>query len=112
MQLKTITELLNLPNFQVVSVLEHNKTSIHLYIDLVKPVASVCSACGAEHHSSIHSVGWIRVEDLPMCGRRVFLYVPKRKTLCPKDGKIRVEQFDWLRGRFTTRFAEQVYRLT
>ncbi|MBC8523853.1 MAG: ISL3 family transposase [Chlorobium phaeobacteroides] len=112
MQLKTITELLNLPNFQVVSVLEHNKTSIHLYIDLVKPVASVCSACGAEHHSSIHSVGWIRVEDLPICGRRVFLYVPKRKARCPKDGRIRVEQFDWLRGRFTTRFAEQVYRLT
>jgi len=40
MQLKTITELLNLPNFQVVSVLEHNKTSIHLYIDLVKCRAS------------------------------------------------------------------------
>jgi transposase len=112
MQLKTITELLNLPNFQVVSVLEHNKTSIHLYIDLVEPVAPVCSVCGAEHHSSIHSVGWIRVEDLPICGRRVFLYVPKRKVRCPKDGRIRVELFDWLRGRFTTRFAEQVYRLT
>jgi transposase len=112
MQLKTITELLNLPNFQVVDMLEYKETSIHLYIDLIEPVAPVCSACGAVHHSSNHSTGWIRVEDLSLCGKRVFLYVPKRKTRCPKDGRIRVERFDWMRGRFTTRFAEQVYRLT
>ena len=112
MQLKTITELLTLPNFQVVKMLEQNDTSIHLYVDLVEPVAPVCSACGTVHHSPIHSIGWIRAEDLPLCGKRVFLYVPKRKARCPKDGKIRVEKFSWLRGRFTTRFAEQVYRLT
>jgi len=112
MQLKTITKLLNLPNFQVVKVLEHNKDDIHLYIDLIEPVAPVCSACGSVHHSSVHSTGWIMAEDLPLCGKRVFLYVPKRKSRCPKDGKIRVEQFCWMRGRFTTRFAKQVYRLT
>jgi len=112
MQLKTITELLNLPNFQVVSVLEHNETEIHFYIDQIEPVAPICSGCGAIHHSSVHSIGWIMVEDLALFGKRVFLYVPKRKSHCPKDNKIRVEQFDWLRGRFTTRFAEQVYRLT
>jgi len=112
MQCKTITELLNLPNFQVVKLLEHNEADIHLYIDLIEPTAPVCSACGAAHHLSIHSVGWIMVEDLPLCGKRVFLYVPKRKIRCPRDGRIRVEQFDWLRGRFTSRFAAQVYRLT
>jgi transposase len=112
MQLKTITELLNLPNFQVVKVIEHKETDIHLYIDLVEPVAPVCSGCGAVHHSPVHSIGWIMVEDLPLCGKRVFLYVPKRKSRCPQDDRIRVEQFDWMRGRFTTRFAEQVYRLT
>jgi transposase len=112
MQLKTITELLTLPNFQVVSILEQNDTSIHLYIDLVESVAPVCSACGMVHHSPVHSIGWIRAEDLPLCGKRVFLYVPKRKARCPKDSKIRVEKFSWLRGRFTSRFAEQVYRLT
>lgn len=112
MQLKTITELLNLPNFQVVEVLEHTDTSFHLFIDLIEPVAPVCSACRCVHHASIHSTGWIIVEDLPLCGRRVFLYVPKRKARCPKDNRIRVEHFDWMRGRFTTRFAEQVYRLT
>lgn len=112
MHLKTITELLTLPNFQVVSVLEQNETSIHLYIDQVESVAPVCSACGMIHRSSVHSIGWIRVEDLPLCGKQVFLYLPKRKVFCPKDGKIRVERFDVLRGRFTRRYADQVYRLT
>ncbi len=112
MQLKTITELLNLPNFKVNSVLEQTKTSIHLYGVLTDTVAPVCSACGTVHYSPVHSVGWILVEDLPLCGKRVFLYVPKRKVRCPKDGKIRVERFSWLRGRFTSRFAEQVFRLT
>lgn len=112
MHLKTITELLTLPNFQVVSVLEQNETSIHLYVDLVEAVAPVCSGCGMIHHSSVHSIGWIRVEDLPLCGKRVFLYLPKRKIRCPKDGKIRVERFDVLRDRFTRRYADQIYRLT
>ena len=112
MQLKTITELLTLPNFQVVKMLEQNDTSIHLYVDLVEPVAPVCSACGTIHHSPVHSIGWFRAEDLLLYGKRVFLYVPKRKARCPKDGKIRIEKFSWLRGRFTTRFTEQVYRLT
>lgn len=112
MHLKTITELLALPNFQVVSVLEQNETSIHLYVDLVEPVAPACSVCGGVHHAPIHSIGWIRVEDLPLAGKRTFLYLPKRKARCPVDGRIRVEQFTVLRGRFTRRFAEQVYRLT
>ena len=53
----------------------------------------------------------MRVEDLPISGRRVYLYVEKRKCRCPQGG-IRVEHLPWLRGRFTTRFAEQVNRLT
>jgi len=112
MQLKTITELLHLPNFQVEKVLEQTETAIHFYVDMIESVAPVCSACGTVHHSPVHSVGWIRVEDLPLSDKRVFLYVPKRKLHCPQDGRIRVEQFSWLRGRFTSRFADQVYRLT
>ena len=112
MQKKTITTLLNLPNFGVAEVLNHHDDSLHLYIDLIDPVGPVCSACGEVHHRPVHSIGWSRVEDLPLCGKRTFLYVPKRKVRCPVDGKIRVEHFDQLRGRFTRRFAEQVYRLT
>jgi transposase len=112
MQKKTITKLLDLPNFEVAEVLGYHDDSLHLYIDLIDPVGPICSACGDVHHTPVHSIGWIRVEDLPLCGKRTFLYVPKRKVRCHVDGKIRVEQFDQLRGRFTRRFAEQVYRLT
>ncbi|MGK2943766.1 MAG: ISL3 family transposase [Desulfuromonadales bacterium] len=112
MQKKTITELLALPNFEVVKVLEHHSESLHLYVDLIDPVRPVCSVCGAVHNGPIHSIGWIRVEDLPLCEKRVFLYIPKRKVRCPNDGKIHVEEHDVLRDRFTRRFANQVYRLT
>lgn len=112
MQKKTITNLLNLPNFEVREVLEHHEKSLHLYVDLIDPVRPVCSGCGGVHQAPVHSIGWIRVEDLPLFGKRVFLYIPKRKIRCPKDGKIRVEDFAVLRDRFTNRFAEQVYRLT
>lgn len=112
MHTNTITELLALPKFQVVTVLEHTENSLHLYIDLVDNFAPVCSACGIPHHEPVHSLGWICVEDLALCGKRTFLYIPKRKSRCPLDGRIRVENFDELRGRFTRRFAEHVYHLT
>jgi transposase len=88
MQKKTITELLALPNFEVVKVLEHHNQSLHLYVDLVDTVGPICSACESVHSGPVHSVGWIRVEDLPLCEKRVFLYIPKRKVRCPNDGKI------------------------
>ena len=112
MQLETITKLLDLPNFKVIKVSEHHENSLHLYVDPADPVDPICSACGSVHHGHVHSIGWICVEDLPICGKRTFLHIPKRKVRCPSDGKIRVEQFDELRGRFTRRFSEQVYRLT
>lgn len=111
MHLETITELLSLPEMKVLQVLEYTDDAIYLLIEPVgdsKP--AVCSHCGMVH-PSVHSRGWILVEDLPICGRRVFLYLDKRKIRC-KDGRIRVEELPWLRGRFTKRFAEQVFRLT
>ena len=113
MQVKTITKLLNLPNIQVTSVLKRTENTILLKLNLIKATAPICSACGSVHPSSaIHSVGLVILEDLPISGKRTFLYMPKRKVRCPRDGKIRVETFNWLRGRFTARLAAQVYRLT
>ena len=51
------------------------------------------------------------VEDMRISGKRVFLLVAKRKSLCNEDGRIRVEEIEWIRGRFTQRFAEQITRL-
>ena len=46
-QLDAIKELLHLSNIQVESVLEQTENTIHLYVDMIEPVAPVCSACGA-----------------------------------------------------------------
>lgn len=111
MHFETITKLLNLPNIIVVDALDCGDDHLHLVVsfsDNVEP--PVCSWCGAVH-TSVHSRGQMRVEDLPANGRRVFLYLEKRKCRCP-DGGIHVEYLPWLYGRFTKRFAEQVYRLT
>jgi transposase len=111
MQLETITELLNLPEVKVFQVLEYTDDAIYLQVVPVsdsKP--AVCSHCGMVH-AAVHSRGWILVEDQPISSRRVFLYLDKRKIRCT-DGRIRVEELPWLRGRFTRRFAEQVFRLT
>ena len=37
MQVKTITKLLCLSNFEVLEVVEHQDNNLHLYIDLVNP---------------------------------------------------------------------------
>jgi len=111
MHFETITKLLNLPNITVIDALDCGDDHLHLVVsfsDNVDP--PVCSWCGAVH-TSVHSKGQMRVEDLPSNGRRVFLYLEKRKCRCP-DGGIHVEYLPWLHGRFTKRFAEQVYRLS
>ena len=111
MHLETITKQLNLPNIIVVGVLDCKDDHLHLVVTFSdKADPPTCSACGAVH-TSIHSKGQMRVEDVPAHGRRVFLYLEKRKCRCP-DGGIHVEYLPWLHGRFTRRFAEQVYRLT
>ena len=81
-------------------------------MERIQETPCICSGCGKVHLRGIHSSGKVVIEDQPISGRRVFLYVPKRKVLCPEDGRIRTEEFDWIRNRHTQRFAEQVYRLT
>lgn len=81
-------------------------------MEQVKETLPVCSGCGKAHVNAVHSVERVTVEDQPISGKRVFLYVPKRKVVCTEDERIRVEEFDWLRSRYTERFQEQVFRLT
>jgi transposase len=112
MQLHSITELLAIPNYHVSYMVFHNKNRIDLVLEQTTIVPPVCSGCGYVHNTSVHSRGKMVVEDLPISGKRVFLHVPKRKLICREDGRIHVEALDWIQGRFTKRFAEQVYRLT
>jgi transposase len=111
MHFQTITKLLRLPNVIVIGTIENGDDNLHLIVELSdKYEPPVCSSCGAVH-TSVHSKGQLRVEDLPISGRRVFLYLEKRKCRCPEGG-IYVELLPWLHGRFTKRFAEQINRLT
>ena len=112
MQLHTITELLAIPDYHVSHVLVYSDNRLDLLLEQSTYSHAVCSRCGRVHNTPVHSIGMAIVEDLPISGKRVFLHVPKRKSRCARHGGIRVERLDWLRGRFTTRFADQVYRLT
>lgn len=112
MQLDTITELLQIPGFKVTHMLTSTESSIEFLLEREEERASVCSGCGKVHNTAVHSEGRVLVEDLPISGKRVYLHVPKRKSVCLEDGSIRVEELEWIRGRFTKRFAEHVYRLT
>ncbi len=113
MQLNTITKLLALPNYKVAGIVESdNKEHLHFLLEQIKPTAPICSGCGHVHNNPVHSKAEVIVEDMSLSGRRVFLHVRKRKSLCSEDGRIRVEEIEWIRGRFTRRFAGQVNRLT
>lgn len=112
MQLNTITELLRIPGYKVTHMISYRKSRIEFLVEREEEKASVCSGCGKVHNTGVHSEGRVLVEDLPISGKRVYLQVPKRKSVCLEDGSIRVEEIEWVRGRFTKRFVEQVYRLT
>jgi transposase len=112
MQLDTITKLLDIPNYRAAEVTDSEYESIYIILERVEDTLPVCSGCGNIHGRSVHSRDTVIVEDMKISGKRVFLLVPKRKVKCAEDGTIRVEEFQWLNGRFTARYAEQVYRLT
>jgi transposase len=112
MDLETITELLNIPNYSVTRILQMNSESLHMLVEPIDPETPICSGCGSSHSGPVHSMGSMTVQDLQISGRRVFLQVPKRKVLCEKDKKIRVETLNWISGRFTKRFADGILRLT
>jgi transposase len=113
MQLETITELLNIPNFKVSHLIRNDQTSLYFLLKPIEETLPVCSGCGSGYPlNRVHQTGQVVVEDLALAGKRVFLYLPKRKVICMEDGRSRVEEFEWLRGRFTKRYADQVNRLT
>jgi len=112
MHLNTITKLLDIPNYRAVEITGSEYENRYIVLERVEDTPPVCSGCGNIHGISVHSRSDMLVEDLRISGKRVFLLVPKRKVQCAEERTIRVEELQWLNGRFTARFAEQVYRLT
>lgn len=112
MQLHTVTELLGIANYKVSHMINRSESSIGLVLQRIEDTHCICSGCGKTHHTAVHSIDTVIVEDLPISGKRVFLHVPKRRALCLEDERIRTEELQWLRGRVTRRFADHIYRLT
>ena len=112
MRLNSVTELLGIANYRVSYMVHHSDKRIDLVLDRIEEKPSVCSGCGKVHHTPVHSIDTVIIEDLPMSGKRVFLHVPKRRSLCHEDERIRTEELERMRGRVTRRFAEHIYRLT
>jgi transposase len=112
MQLDSVTELLGIANYKVAYMVRNSKERTDLVLRRIEETPCVCSGCGKVHHTPVHSTDTVIVEDLPISGKRVFLHVPKRRSLCYEDDRIRTEELQWLRGRVTLRFANQIYRLT
>lgn len=112
MHLDTITKLLAIPNHKVEKIIKNTNDCLEVMLEPIEDEMPRCSGCGRVHDTGAHSRGYTVIEDLSISGRRVFLHVYKRKILCTEDGRIRTEEFDWMRKRFTKRFADNVYRLT
>ena len=112
MHVATITELLDLPKYKVVCVLEVTPVSLRLEVVPEESRPPICSGCLRIHHVSVHSRQEVVIEDMRMGKRRVFLHMRKRKSECLEDNSIRIEYIPALLGRNTRRLADHVYRLT
>jgi len=111
MEIETLTQLLNIPGVKVTEIIKDEGNKLYLRVEASEVKPAICSGCG-ERHESVHSISEVTVEDLRISGKRVFLVLKKRKMKCPKDEKIHVEKIDWVKERFTKRFAIEISRLT
>jgi transposase len=111
MDIKTLTELLNISGVEVTEIIKEEAGKLYLRVEASENKTAICSHC-EEAHERVHSTAEVIVEDLRASGKRVFLVLKKRKLRCPKDGQIHVEKIDWIMERFTKRFAEDISRLT
>ena len=92
-------DLLNIPKGYKVIKIETTAETLEIHIEPYKNKKAICSGCGQEHKNGYHGFDIIKARDLPAVGRKVWLHVRKRRYVCPKDGKIYVEQVDWLKKK-------------
>ena len=97
MDINTLNSLINLPGYVVEEILKFTDVEIRLLMRPKKNLVAICSHCGQAHTAGFHGTDVVIAEDQPMCGRRVFLHIKKRKHRCPQDGKIHVEHTPWLK---------------
>ena len=74
----SIRKLLNIPEYKVTEIISLTDKEIHIRLEPYKPKKAICSVCKRTHEDSYHSSKIVKVEDLSINGKRVFLYVRKQ----------------------------------
>jgi transposase len=114
MQIYNIKKFLNIPEYRISEIILDSDKEIHIRLEPYKRKPLICSNCGQVHKNGYHGTEKSVVIDLPVFDKKTYLHVVKRRHLCPRDNRIHIEQVSWLKkwSRVTSRYAEQVSRLT
>lgn len=94
-----LKQLLNIPRGYKVIQLEETPEALDIYIEPYKNKKAICSGCGEIHKEGYHGTELMKVRDLPISGRKVYLHVTKRRYRCPRDGKIHIEYIEWAKKK-------------
>ncbi len=94
-----IKQFLNIPKGYKITKIEKTEDTLEVNIEAYKNKKAICSGCGHPHTKGYHGSVQMKVRDLPMCGRKVYLNVKKRRYCCPKDKKIYVEDIEWIKKK-------------
>ena len=94
-----LKKLLNIPTGYKIIKIHENEEELNITIEPYKRKKAICSGCGKFHAQGFHGTKIVKVRDLPIVGRKVYLHVIKRRYKCPVDEKIYNEEIDWLKKK-------------
>jgi len=108
MALRELADILDIAAVRVTAY-EKGSETLQLTVELEKDSAT-CPTCGVRS-SRRHSQKTTAVRDLPWCGRRVSLLVPRRRFKCRPCGKPFTESVPFVEfgTSFTTRYERYIY---
>jgi len=108
MQHEAITAILGIQGFNVVAYELIGKDALHIEMERARRVFQ-CPRCGQVTFVP-HDEHPVTVQDLPMCGRRVYLRFTKGRVLCC-GGNPQTEHLDWVEknGRQTLRLRWAIH---
>jgi len=89
-QLYNIKKLINIPQYKVTEIILNTEKEIHIRLEPYKRKPFICSYCGQVHKIGYHGKEEKVVSYLPVFGKKTYLYVTKRRYLCPKDNCIHI----------------------
>ena len=97
----SMRDLLNIPEGYKITKIDgdKNKDEFNIHIEPYKRKKGICSGCGKTHEETKHGIKIVKARDLPVCGKAVYLHVTKKRYRCPIDGRIYIEEIEWLKKK-------------